>query len=269
MRIFISYDHEDMQAVRGLVDVLSAGGHFVWFDDHILPGQDWKHELGQKIADSDAFVYALTHSSVNSEWCQWEFGNAVRLQKSVIPVLLESALPIPPNLQALQYADFTGGGTAIAAAKLMGALNSFQKVSPSAAASMPADPRGVPSRAWENAKHWTDKIVAPYHKPQNEAESIVGKFGVSLRRGLESVGGRIILTNQRLLFEAHGINFQREPVSIPLEDIAGVTTYNSLGIVPNGFRVQCHSGQEYRFIAFNRTQIIDLINQQKRASPKG
>ncbi|MFZ0704416.1 MAG: TIR domain-containing protein [Candidatus Korobacteraceae bacterium] len=264
MQLFISYAHEDTPVVRELVDVLVAGGHFVWFDDHILPGQDWKSELDKKISSSEAFVYALTCLSADSEWCQWEFGTAARLQKTILPVLLESAVPIPPALKTLQYADLTKGVTAIAVAKLMGALGSFQRVSTAEAASAPVQPQGVPSRAWENAKHWTDKMVVARHEPQNEAENVLGKFVVSIRRGLESVGGRIVITNQRLLFEAHGINIQREPVSIPLNDITAVGTYNSLGLIPNGFSVQCRSGQEYRFIAYSRKQIIDLINQQKR-----
>lgn len=266
MRLFISYAHENTATVRELVDVLRAGGHFVWFDDQILPGQDWKRELGQKIAGSDAFVYALTQSSAGSEWCQWEFAEAARLQKSIIPVLLELGVAMPASLRSLQYADFTKGATAIAAAKLMGALHSFQGVSASEAPVAPDEPSGVPSRAWESAKHWTDNIVASQHKPQNETEDVLGKFGATLRRGFEGVGGRIILTNQRLLFEAHGINIQREPLSIPLDDILGVTTYNSMGIVPNGFKVQCRSGQEYKFIAFNRQQILDLIRQRVRTA---
>lgn len=264
MRLFISYAHENHAAVRELADLLNAGGHFVWFDDEILPGQDWKRELGQRIAASDAFVYALTQSSVHSEWCQWELAEAARLQKSIMPVMLEAAVAIPAPLRTLQYADFTKGATPVAAAKLMAGLQLLQKLPPSEAPPAPAEPSGVPSRAWKSAKHWTDKIVTPYYKPQNETEEVLGKFGVTLRRGLEGVGGRMILTNQRLLFEAHGINLQREPVSIPLDDIRGVKTYNSLGLVPNGFTVQCHSGREYRFIAFNRQQIIDLIRQQAR-----
>jgi hypothetical protein len=45
MRLFVSYAHENSAIVQPVVDVLRAATHFVWFDDQILPGQDWKHEL--------------------------------------------------------------------------------------------------------------------------------------------------------------------------------------------------------------------------------
>ena len=65
-----------------------------------------------------------------------------------------------------------------------------------------------------------------------------------------------------LLFEAHDLNVQGEPLSIPLNEIAGVTTCNTLGVVPNGVRVRCRSGQQYQFVLWGRKRLIDLIEQQ-------
>ena len=262
MRLFVSYAHENSAIVQPVVDVLRAATHFVWFDDQILPGQDWKHELGEKIHGSDVFLYALTPQSVASEWCQWEFAVAASPQKSIVPCLLEPVAELPLSLKTLQYANLTEGMTALAAAKLLGAIGSFQKVSE--APSAPIDPSGVPARAWESAKHWTDHIIPPQHKPQNETEDVLGKFGVSLRYGMISVGGRVIITTQRLLFEAHRFNIMRTPVSLFLSDIVGLRTQNSLGVIPNGFIVKCRSGKEYHFIAFNRQQIVDLLSRQTR-----
>jgi len=123
---------------------------------------------------------------------------------------------------------------------------------------------GVPARAWDSATHWTDHIVPPQHKPQNETEDVLGKFGVSLRYGLIAVGGRVIVTTQRLLFEAHRLNIMRTPVSLFLSDIIGIRVQNSLGVIPNGFVVKCRSGKEYHFIAFNRQPIMDLLARQTR-----
>ena len=261
MQLFVSYAHEDTKAVRELVDVLTAGGHVVWFDDYILPGQDWKVELDQKISASEAFVYVLTGLSLGSEWCQWEFAAAARFQKAIIPVLMEPALAIPASLNTLQYADFTNGVTAIATAKLMGALHSSQKISAANAPAAPAAPRGVPSRAWENAKHWTDRLVPAHYQPQNSVEEVVGKFGANLLRDHGFTGGRIILTTQRLLFESDAISRQREPLSISLKEICGVRKADTLGLIPNSIIVQCSSGQEYQFVVFNRSEIIELIKQ--------
>lgn len=84
--------------------------------------------MRRRIATSDAYVYAMTKASISSEWCQWEFATAVNLKSPAIPVLFESSLAIPEPLRSLQYADFREGATGIAVARLMGALNSLQKV---------------------------------------------------------------------------------------------------------------------------------------------
>ena len=127
---------------------------------------------------------------------------------------------------------------------------------------LPAEGRGTPSQ-WENLKHWTDKIVSPKYQLQNPAEEILGKFGANLFRGIEAVGGRIIITNRRLLFESHRVNLQRKPVAIPLDEIAGVEMCRTFRIVPNGMKVRCQSGQLYQFVLWDRKKVIDLIRQQR------
>ena len=42
----------------------------------------------------------------------------------------------------------------------------------------------------------------------NHNEKLVKKGGANLQKGVETVGGYLYLTNQRLIFEAHAINIQ-------------------------------------------------------------
>jgi hypothetical protein len=261
MRLFITYDHDNVANIRQLVDILSAGGHSAWFDQQLLPGQDWKQELERSIATCEAYVYALTRTSVGSEWCQWEFATAVRLRKAIIPVLLEKEVVLPVALERLQYADLTDGATPIAVAKLMGAFVAMQQVPVADAPTAPADPQGIPSRAWESVAHWTDVFVPTAHRPTNDAEEILGKFAANLLRGVEGVGGRLIVTNQRLLFEAHKLNLQRAPLAIPLDQIRDVAETRTMGLIPNGVSVTCRTGEKYRFVAWNRAKIVATIKQ--------
>jgi TIR domain/GRAM domain len=267
MRLFVSYAHENTAAARQLADILTAGGHSVSFDQQLLPGQDWKRELGEQISGCEAFVYALTQAAMMSEWCQWEFATAVRLQKSVIPVLLEAGVVMPDSLRRLQYADLTQGATPVAVAKLMLALMSLQKVPAPESPPIPADPTGVPSRAWGSIRQLTAAIFTPLHKPRNEAEEILGKFSADLLRGVVFASGHIILTNQRLLFEAHPFNVQWGQLAIQLDDIREVTASNTYGILPNGMTVHCRSGERYRFVVWGRKRIIGIIQQHRRILP--
>jgi hypothetical protein len=260
MRLFITYDHENTAGIRQLVEILGAGGHEPWFDQLLLPGQDWKQELERSIAACEAYVYALTQTSVGSEWCQWEYATAVRLRKGIIPVLLEK-VALPAALQRFQYADLTEGTTPIAVAKLMAALVAMQQVPVAEAPAAPAEPKGIPSRAWESARHWTDLFVPSAQQPKSDAEEIVGKFTANLLRGIEGVGGRLIVTNQRLLFEAHKLNLQSASLDIPLDEISDVAETKTIGLIPNGVTVTCRSGEQHRFITWSRAKIVAAIKQ--------
>jgi hypothetical protein len=76
-----------------------------------------------------------------------------------------------------------------------------------------------------------------------------------------AVGGRLIITNDRLWFESHALNFQRGVTEIPVEDIADVRPRNNLGFIPNGMEVETHDGVRHRFVVWGRDRLIDLIRQ--------
>ena len=53
-------------------------------------------------------------------------------------------------------------------------------------------------------------------------ETLIKDGAANLQRGIETVGGRVHLTSQRLVFESHAINVQTGITIIPLESITGV-----------------------------------------------
>ena len=81
----------------------------------------------------------------------------------------------------------------------------------------------------------------------------------SLFRGWESVGGRIYVTNRRVIFESHGLNLQRGTTEIPLENIVEARRRNTLFIIPNGMEIETRDGVRYRFVVWTRARLIDMI----------
>ncbi len=146
MRLFISYAHEDVKAVQQLVDILRAGGYEVWFDTRLLPGQDWQTELLTAIHAADAFVYVLTPASIASEWCQWEFAEAVKLEKPVLPVLLRKS-SLPAAISRYQYVDFSDGIDLLDVARLIGGLAKMSVMIPREQAPAVPPPKGLPAQA--------------------------------------------------------------------------------------------------------------------------
>ena len=101
----------------------------------------------------------------------------------------------------------------------------------------------------------------------NQGEELVKKGGGNLQIGVETVGGFLYLTNQRLIFEAHGINFfQGGNTLIDLSDIESTEKcwtkfLNVIPLMPNSLAVHTKSGEEYRFVLFGRGAWQEKINE--------
>jgi len=68
-------------------------------------------------------------------------------------------------------------------------------------------------------------------------EIVVFESGANHFKGVEAVGGKLYLTNKRLVFKSHKLNIQNHELSIPLSNIEKVYRYKTL-IANNGLAVQ-------------------------------
>lgn len=91
----------------------------------------------------------------------------------------------------------------------------------------------------------------------NQNEQVIKHGPANLQKGIETVGGKLYLTNQRLVFEAHKINIQGGNTVINLSDFQSSETCwtKFLGIIPvmpNSLAVRTEAGKEYRFVLVRR-----------------
>jgi hypothetical protein len=68
-------------------------------------------------------------------------------------------------------------------------------------------------------------------------ETIVFSTGANHFQGVEGVGGKLYLTNKRLIFKSHNFNIQNHEFSINLSDVDEVRRYSTYGIINNGLSV--------------------------------
>jgi TPR repeat protein len=132
LRVFISYSRDDLDFADQLDAALNACGFECLIDRHgISGGEDWKRRLGNLISEADTVVFVLSPSSARSEICDWEVGEATRLNKRILPLVgrpLEGVSP-PRPLRDRNYIFFckepkvpdSGFGTGLAS--LITALN--------------------------------------------------------------------------------------------------------------------------------------------------
>ena len=79
---------------------------------------------------------------------------------------------------------------------------------------------------------------------------------------IESCGGHIFITKDKVVFKSHSFNIQNHVTEIWIKDISNLKTYNNLGIIPNGLEI-VHNGQTDKFIVNDRKKIIEILNTYK------
>jgi hypothetical protein len=84
-------------------------------------------------------------------------------------------------------------------------------------------------------------------------------------KGLESVGGHLWLTSDRLYFRSHKMNLQNHEWSAPLADIASVHAIKTLGLIRNGLSVRLTSSEEHRFVVGDHARWVQNITSSRQA----
>lgn len=113
-------------------------------------------------------------------------------------------------------------------------------------------------------------FLIPVNTALDSNEVLLKQGPANLQRDIETVGGRLYLTNTRLIFESHGFNVQCGVTLLPLSDIVSITKcwtkfLNLIPLLPNSLAVVTTSGQDFRFVLFGRTAWASAIANAKEA----
>ncbi len=102
---------------------------------------------------------------------------------------------------------------------------------------------------------------------QPSSDAIVLKQGAAnLQRGIETVGGKLQLTQHNLMFVPHKFNFQRGEVVLRVHDIHRTNLVwtkflNVFPIAPNSLEVHMIDGSSYRFVLYKRKEWKSIIDE--------
>ena len=101
IKLFISYAHKDKEVIANIVNELNSV-YEVWIDvDDICIGSKWNNEIIKAIKCCNYFIIFVSNNSLNSKYCNEELDLAIKLNKKVIPILIEE-LVLPKHLNELQ-----------------------------------------------------------------------------------------------------------------------------------------------------------------------
>lgn len=109
-QVFLSYGEEDRAIAEQVRKTLIRAGITVWIDKNdIKTAEDFQKAIYRGIEKADNIVYLLSPASLRSTYCQQELAYARTYHKRIIPLLARETdlSQVPPDLQTLQFIDFT------------------------------------------------------------------------------------------------------------------------------------------------------------------
>lgn len=108
------------------------------------------------------------------------------------------------------------------------------------------------------------KFVKKTTKVDTEpGENILFQTPANHFKGIEGVGGKLYLTNKRLIFKSHKLNIQNHQLSIELTDINNVGRYKTLGLMNNGLSIMTNQNKTEKFVVEQVDEWIKLLADRK------
>ena len=93
-----------------------------------------------------------------------------------------------------------------------------------------------------------------------ENEKVEEEIFANLFKGIEGVGGKIFLTNKRLIFNSHSLNIQKGQTNLHYSEISSVEKRKTMKIINNGIKILTTKGEEYCFVVNDREAQIEKIS---------
>ena len=100
-------------------------------------------------------------------------------------------------------------------------------------------------------------------------ETVAFESAASNFKGIEAVGGKLVLTSRRLIFKPHKLNIQKHPLSLDLDEIENVSRFKKLGLINNGLSVTASNNRIISFSVEKAEEWLALLSRLKENQSPG
>ena len=95
-----------------------------------------------------------------------------------------------------------------------------------------------------------------------EGEIIEIEGPANLFRGIEAVGGKLFLTNRKIIFKSHKVNVQSGQSEIQYDNIIELIKRKTGRLIDNGIRIKTNDGATFDFVVNERDNWIEKLNER-------
>ena len=91
-QVFISYSRKDQEKAFEILEILESWGLKVWIDKNgIFSSANFKSMIEDAIENTKAVIFLSSENSNKSEYVRKEISYAIKLQKPIIPIMLDNS----------------------------------------------------------------------------------------------------------------------------------------------------------------------------------
>lgn len=108
------------------------------------------------------------------------------------------------------------------------------------------------------------KLLTKITVDTEENEWIIKEGAANHFKGMEGVGGKLVLTNKRLIFKSHKLNLQNHQDNFELAQIENLQTSKTLGFLKNGLTLELNGNEKHKFIIDAPQEwVVTILNQKQ------
>ena len=89
--IFISYSHEDKEAVQKIIAEIKNRGYRIWYDDGIHATEEWPEDVAKHLIRASTVMFFISENFLKSKNCRREVNFAIDKEKDYICIMLDNA----------------------------------------------------------------------------------------------------------------------------------------------------------------------------------
>ena len=97
----------------------------------------------------------------------------------------------------------------------------------------------------------------------DEDEQVIKEAGANHFKGAEGVGGKLVLTNKRLIFKSHRFNVQNHQQEFPVEKIVRLKTAKTVAFFQNAIILELEGNSVHKFVVDEPKEWVEIVYDQK------
>jgi hypothetical protein len=112
----------------------------------------------------------------------------------------------------------------------------------------------------------TNRLYKKTIVEMSEDEKLIKEGGANHFKGKEGVGGKLVLTDKRLIFKSHKLNIQNHQDNFDLQKIVKAEGTKTLGILNNGLSIELTNKDTHKFVVDEPNEWVSEIAIQKKGT---